>query len=238
MAHTRSSAWRANTWTCALAAALGLAGGCSTEARHEVLTFFFTGVPAPGAEQSDVKETKKTGEAAPATKPRRREFFQEPQFFAHGPYGAGQCDKCHAVTTSKPFRTEAAGAITAAPAAERKSIGPRLAAPLKELCLTCHGDKAYAVAQAQALWMHGPVAEGWCVACHSPHRSERQYMLLGKNNVELCTGCHRKPDLLQTAAHQKEPEADCLACHNPHSGRSASLLKAQHDEWRGYGEGG
>ena len=56
--------------------------------------------------------------------------------------------------------------------------------------------------------------------------------------LELCSGCHRKPDLLQTAAHQKEPEADCLACHNPHVGKNAFLLKAEHDEWRVYGEGG
>ena len=211
---------------CVLTAALGLPSGCSTEARHQMLTFFFTGVPAPGEEQAKEREAEKPAGAAPASKRTRREFFQEPQFFAHGPYGAGHCDKCHAVTASKPFRSEAAGAIKAAPAPERKSIGPRLAAPLKELCLTCHGDMAHTVAQAQGLWMHGPVANGWCVACHSPHRSARQYMLLGKNNVELCTGCHRKPDLLQTAAHQKEPEADCLACHNPHLGRSASLLKA------------
>lgn len=235
----REPARHARLVTCALAAVLGLAGGCSTEARYRMLTFFFTGVPAPGEEQATPKEAGKPAGAAPAGRRTRRELVQEPAFFVHGPYGAAQCDKCHAVTASKPFRTEAAGAIKpegADPA--RKSIGPRLAAPLKELCLTCHSNKAPAVAQAQGLWMHGPVATGWCVACHSPHRAARQYMLLGKNNVDLCTGCHRKPDLLRTAAHQKEPEADCLACHNPHLGRSASLLRAEHDEWRAYGKGG
>ncbi len=234
----RGPARHASVFACALTAALGLPSGCSTETHYQMLTFFFTGVPAPGEEQAASKEAEKPAGAAPASKRTRREFFQEPQFFVHGPYGAGQCDRCHAVAASKPFRTEAAEAIKPAAAPERKSIGPRLAAPLKELCLTCHSDMAYTVAQAQGLWMHGPVANGWCVACHSPHRSARQYMLLGKNNVELCTGCHRKPDLLQTAAHQKEPEAGCLACHNPHLGRSASLLKAQHDEWQGYGKGG
>ena len=224
--------------TCVLAAALGLANGCSTEARYQVLTVFFTGVPAPGEEEVKGKHAKKPAEVAAPSKRPRREFFQEPQFFVHGPYGAGQCDKCHALVASKPFRAEAPEAIKATPASERKSIGPRLAAPLKEICLTCHGDKAHTVAQAQGLWMHGPVADGWCVACHSPHRAARQYMLLGKNNVELCTGCHRKPDLLQSAAHHKEPEADCLACHNPHQGKNASLLKAEHDEWHGYGKGG
>ncbi len=224
--------------TCVLTAALGLASGCSIETRHKMLTIFFTGVPAPGEEQVKGQEASIPAETTLARKRVRREFFQEPPFFTHGPYGAGQCEKCHAVTASKPFRAEATEAVKAAAVPDRKSIGPRLSVPLKELCLTCHGDKAHTVAQAQGLWTHGPVANGWCVACHSPHRAARQYMLLGKNTVELCSSCHRKPDLLQTAVHQKEPEADCLACHNPHVSKNAFLLKAEHDEWRVYGEGG
>ena len=231
---------------CALAAAAVLAGGCGTEARYRTLTFFFTGVPPPGEEHAASKIPAPSGEraaskeaAAPGARRVRRDFVQEPAFFAHGPFGAAQCDRCHAVAASKPFRAvsaEPAKPADAAPA--RRSIGPRLATPLRELCLTCHADKAHASAEAQGLWMHGPVANGLCVACHSPHRAAREYMLLGKNNVEMCTGCHRKPDLARTVAHQKDPEADCLACHNPHQGRSASLLKTEHDEWRAYGKGG
>lgn len=234
----RRPARHIRVWTCLLTAALGLASGCSIETRHKMLTFFFTGVPAPGEEQTKGKQAPIPAETALARKQMRRELFQEPAFFVHGPYGAAQCDKCHTVAASKPFRAEATGATKAAAAPERKSIGPRLAVPLKELCLTCHGDKASTVAQAQGLWMHGPVANGWCVACHSPHRAARQYMLLGKNTVELCNGCHRRPDLLQTAVHQKAPEADCLSCHNPHAGKNALLLRAEHDERQVYGEGG
>lgn len=225
--------------TCALAAALLLAAGCSTEARHRTLTFFFTGVTPKTGEQAGPKDTGKPAGAATKGKPKRRELVPEPAFFAHGPFGAAQCDKCHAVTASKPFRAVTAQSGKAAEAARsRMSIGPRLATSLRELCVTCHADKAYEAAEAQGLWMHGPVANGRCVACHSPHRAARQYMLLGKNNVDLCTGCHRQPDLVRTAAHQKDPQADCLACHNPHLGRGASLLKAEHDEWLAYGKGG
>lgn len=239
MARTRGPARRPVPFMCALAAALMLAAGCSTEARHRTLTFFFTGVPPPGEEQAAPKDTGKPAAAATKAKPMRREAFLEPAFFAHGPFGAAQCDKCHAVTASKPFRTVTAQSGKAAGADRaRVSVGPRLATPLRELCVTCHADKAHEAAEAQGLWMHGPVANGRCVACHSPHRAARQYMLLGKNNVDLCTGCHRQPDLVRTVAHQKDPQADCLACHNPHLGRGASLLKAEHDEWRAYGKGG
>lgn len=239
MGRTFGAGRHAGLATCALVAVLGLGGGCSTQARYEVLTFFFTGVPPPGEQQAAPQGAGKPAGAAPAARRARREFFREPVFFVHGPYGAGRCDKCHAVTASKPFRTAAGKAIEPAgigPA--RTNIGPRLAAPLKELCLSCHSEKAYAVAEAQGLWMHGPVANGWCVACHNPHRAARKYMLLGKSNVDLCTGCHRAPELLRTAAHRKEPEADCLTCHNPHQGKSTFLLRVEHDEWRAYGKGG
>lgn len=238
MVRRRRPARHTQVLACLLMAAVVLASGCAAETRHKVLTFFFTGVPAPGEEPAKGKEAEIPAATTQARQRARREFFVEPPFFAHGPYGAGQCEKCHAVTASKPFRTEAAEASKAAAAPERRSIGPRLAVPLRELCTTCHAEKAYLVAQAKGLWMHGPVATGWCVTCHSPHRAMRPYMLLGKNNVELCTGCHRKPDLLLTAAHQKEPEADCLSCHNPHEGKNSFLLKAQHNEWQVYEEGG
>jgi predicted CXXCH cytochrome family protein len=78
------------------------------------------------------------------------------------------------------------------------------------------------------------VANGWCVACHNPHRSARQYMLLGKDSVELCTACHTKADLLLTTAHQKDPKADCLSCHNPHMGKTAFLLRSTYVEWQIY----
>ena len=183
-------------------AALGLASGCSIETRHKMLTFFFTGVPAPGEEQVKGEEASIPVETALARKRVRREFFQEPPFFTHGPYGAGQCEKCHAVTASKPFRAEAAEAIKAAAVPDRKSIGPRLAVPLKELCLTCHGDKAYTLAQAQGLWMHGPVANGWCVACHSPHRAACQYMLLGR----IPRALQRLPPETGSAPDRRAPE--------------------------------
>jgi predicted CXXCH cytochrome family protein len=214
------------------------ASGCSQVTRHDVLTFFFTGVPEPGDEAAREKlvgETRPDVSAAVARKKKLRElrFQQQTRFFMHGPYGAGQCEHCHATTASKPFRTVKAVASDTA-AASTPSIGPRLAFPLEELCITCHSEKSPAAAKTNGLWQHEPASKGRCTLCHSPHKSERQYMLHKANNVELCTQCHAPKDLQLTVEHNEDPAADCISCHNPHVGVSSSLLRAEYDEWQGF----
>jgi predicted CXXCH cytochrome family protein len=206
--------------------------GCSQATRHNVLTFFFTGVPEPGEEAAD----EARADAAVAAREERRRKKKAPKqapFFTHGPYGAGQCERCHATAASKPFRTGKARVSDAA-VAQAPSIGPRLAFPWEELCVTCHSEKSPAAAKANGLWQHEPAAKGRCTLCHSPHQSKRQYALLKENNVELCTQCHSINDLQITVQHKQDPTADCISCHNPHVGKSPSLLKAEYDEWQGF----
>ena len=205
--------------------------GCSQVSRHEMLTFFFTGVPEPGTE--DAKEKEAAAKEVVLKKKKRRKVYQPARFFVHGPFGSGQCESCHATTASKPFRTGAAR-INDTAVSRSSSIGPRLALPREELCLGCHSEKSPAEAKKNDHWQHAPVAKGRCTACHSPHKSKRQYMLLKANNVELCTQCHSVNDLQITVAHKQDPAADCIACHNPHTGKSPSLLKAEYDEWQGF----
>ena len=212
--------------------------GCSQATRYDVLTFFFTGVPKPGEEAA--MENQAAGAAPDATlaaKPRQRRelrfLTRAPPFFMHGPYGAGQCERCHATAASKPFRT-AATQVKDAEVVQARSIGPRLAFPREELCLTCHSEKSSEVAKAGGLIQHEPVAKGRCVACHSPHKSARQYMLLKADNVELCSQCHEHKDLQTIVEHRQDPAADCITCHNPHVGRSSVMLKADYDEWQGF----
>ncbi|MDH3980703.1 MAG: cytochrome c3 family protein [Gammaproteobacteria bacterium] len=206
--------------------------GCSQATRYDVLTFFFTGVPEPGEEAASEARTAAT---TPTAREKRRsglKFLGKAQFFMHGPFGAGQCERCHATAASKPFRTGKAQ-VSEKVISQAPSIGPRLAFPWEELCVTCHSEKSPAAAKADGLWQHGPVAKGWCTLCHSPHKSKRQYMLLKENNVELCTQCHSTNDLQITAQHKQDPAADCISCHNPHVGKSTFLLKAEYDEWQG-----
>ena len=205
---------------------------CSQNSRYQVLTVFFTGVPDPNAVAEEKRAlASQNGDQAPAVRQRRQPEIQTP-FFVHGPFGAGQCELCHATTASKPFRS-GMEEISEAATATTQSIGPRLAFPLEELCVTCHSEKSAEVAKANGLWQHGPVANGWCTTCHSPHKAARQYNLLEDNNVELCTQCHSQEDLLITEEHRKEPSTNCITCHNPHVGENSYLLKAEYDEWSG-----
>lgn len=213
--------------------------GCSPPVRHKVLTFFFTGVPEPGAVlASDGSKTTARAEAAGTGKKKRRTYVQEPGFFVHGPYAARECGKCHAADSSSPFQF--GGAKTNKSAQSKKTnYGPRLAYPLDKLCITCHNEKSNSVAKSLQLVMHKPVADGECIRCHDQHRSARQYMLRGKDSVELCsTACHAKGKFLATAAHKKDPKADCLDCHNPHMGKTTRLLKVDFDEWQLFDGGG
>ena len=202
--------------------------GCSPETKHEVLTFFFTGVPDPFAElvESDEIIGVKT------KKKKRHVFFQEPRYYIHGPYAAGECGKCHSADSAKQFRI-GSGKTTKTSTQKRKRFGPRLAYPLEKLCVTCHTDKSETFARSLQLSVHEPAATGMCVKCHDPHRSARQYMLLGKNSVELCTvACHDKDGFQQRGAHRKNQGKDCLECHNPHVGTTAQLLRSDYDEWQ------
>ena len=223
-----------------LAVAGAVLGGCSREARYEVLTFFFTGVPpyeqwaglkAPGEEKA-----KPAVDRIAATRERQAKVLRERQLrriaqlnWGHGPYDAGQCQLCHALAGSLTFTGQGAGAAADTGTGGRAS--GRLLVPRRELCVGCHSEKRRGAPETAGLLLHEPVASGQCTACHGPHQSKRRYMLLGENNVAMCTRCHKNRELLmRLPAHAREPEADCLACHNAHVGRTATLLKSQYDE--------
>lgn len=211
-----------------------LAGGCSQATRYKLLNFFFTGVPPPGEKKATAQDkTRGAAVTRAARKKGRPVAYPEPRFFVHGPYGSGQCELCHAVMASKPFRSGKSG-TDEAPTPARKSIGPRLAAPLTELCLGCHTDKGKLFAQSRGLKLHTPVSEGMCVTCHSPHRTARRYMLLQKDSIGLCTTCHSMDKLQTRTEHKKNQKADCLQCHNAHMGKVAGLLRSSYDETRAY----
>ena len=218
-----------------LLVAAAAVSGCSQAARHDVLTFFFTGVPEPGEEAARAKQARADALTPAEIRKKRREakFLKQVRFFKHGPYGAGQCERCHATAASKPFRTGKAEVSDNA-VSQTVNVGLRLAFPQEELCVSCHSEKSREMAEANGLWQHEPDTKGWCTACHSPHKSKRQYMLLKANNVELCTQCHSINDLQLTAEHKQDPAADCITCHNPHVGKSPFMLKAEYDEWQGF----
>lgn len=218
----------------------GLAlNSCSPETRYEVLTFFFTGVPPPGEDEKPVEAAQASAGGLAAARERQAKFkearmvhLRRPLAWIHGPFAANECSKCHALGASKKFTAafgdSGVGAIGG-------GVGPRLVMPIEELCISCHSEKGTETADKRGLRLHAPVASGFCVGCHSPHQSQRQFMLLAADNVGLCAQCHDATELRdRSARHRKEGDggkiADCLECHNPHEGRTAMILRSEHDE--------
>lgn len=217
-------------------AAAGLAlNGCGQETRHEILTFFFTGVPPLDAEAGPGEAGLSPAELARRRRAETAARYQEArlraQKWTHGPYGAAECQRCHAFGGSLGFRSGAQKTTVAV----TTSAPRRLLMPVEEICFTCHTTKSAEIADQLGLRLHGPVASGLCVGCHSPHQSQRRYMLRGETNQELCTNCHEIAGIRQRSPlHAAKRNDDCLACHNPHMGKSALNLRSDYDESTGH----
>ncbi|MBW6493593.1 MAG: cytochrome c3 family protein [Burkholderiaceae bacterium] len=206
----------------AAAAALlaGAVGGCSAVARHQVLTFFFTGVPPLGS-------VEKTPEPVAKAKTRtvaRPGSVVKATRFGHGPYAANLCFSCHQVSASGGFRGFGKQDAAKDAIAGAGQVSGQLLAPMGELCSSCHTGKSPARAQAAGLWVHGPVATGYCVMCHAPHAAPQPYLLQKASNA-LCVECHSDASLISRTTHQGRP--DCVSCHNAHLGKDNRMLRAE-----------
>jgi predicted CXXCH cytochrome family protein len=62
------------------------------------------------------------------------------------------------------------------------------------------------------------------VACHSPHQSSLDKLLLAKT-PDLCLNCHKTMKTRMDGARVHPPAArDCLRCHKPHASAESRLL--------------
>jgi len=192
--------------------------GCDRHTKHKVLTFFFTDVPPLEEEKKAALEKDKTPqleeEAAPL-----------PTFYSHPLTASRQCNLCHQTTANFNMF---GGRTTRAVAFRKGMVSPGpLVMPRNELCIKCHKDKSAAEALAQGLWLHPTSAKGDCYACHDPHQSTIEYVLL-ETPQQLCIPCHTDPKVMELEAH-KQP-GECLTCHNPHIGKNRLLLKKDYKE--------
>lgn len=202
-----------------------LLAGCATpEARHKVLTFFFTGVPDP-VETMEIGGVTLSDEEARAAfiRARARAGFKPPDAWAHGPPAANQCQFCHQMGSDK-------GGVGA------RKIGPEMVSTVDKLCTGCHDDKDKAFAESLGMVSHKPVGEGMCVLCHDPHQERQRYMLRGKTRQGLCLICH---DGKNAPIPPPGPHAwifglkiECTECHNPHFGKTSRMFRAHFDERR------
>jgi predicted CXXCH cytochrome family protein len=127
------------------------------------------------------------------------------QKFVHMPFGEGQCEVCH--QSAKDGKV----VLTAASA--------------KELCATCHDDKAKQIDNAK---VPHPGATGDCTDCHSPHAG-RSPGFPKPDAVNVCLGCHtdQAEQAKKHVLHQPAFQQGCATCHEPHGGDNDHLLRAK-----------
>jgi predicted CXXCH cytochrome family protein len=173
-----------------LSISLALLPACAEDTRYRVLTFFFDGVPEPGA----TVRQKEVGDGLPAaaTPAERRPARL---VYAHQPYRENECRDCHNPNGSWLIRTPAEGLCQQChpdvPGSQPYVHGPAAAnaccachhpheSPFrwllirdpKDICLQCHMRSDLTMGPH-----HTETAEQPCLACHDPHGGADPYLL-------------------------------------------------------------
>jgi len=169
----------------------------------------------------------------------------------HGPVGAGICISCHnphgssrvgqverdggelCVVCHQAKKTEFDQKVVHPPVAEGcvdchdPHQSPRRfqlkgeEGPISSLCFRCHEQGMFTKEHR-----HGPVGSGDCIACHRPHASNNERLLIAPTaGGELCFRCHqdRKSEFTMKQVHPPVEE-DCTNCHDPHSAEARFQL--------------
>lgn len=89
--------------------------------------------------------------------------------------------------------------------------------PQPKLCYQCHDDFA-----TKYPFLHGPVAGGYCTACHHPHMGEKKLLL--REGQDLCLHCHDRERVLKNESHDGIENTNCTECHNPHGGQERTMF--------------
>ena len=161
---------------------------CSPHAGKSVLHFFFDGVPEADSSYLSGQEQAGMTPDSGAYSPEAIASLA-PDTYIHYPYGEQECASCH----------------------NELSLGS-MVEPQPGLCYICHEDLS-----GTYNYLHGPVAGGYCTACHDPHRSENGY-LLKLTGEAMCFYCHQEKSVMKNEMHQDLEGMLCTDCHNPHGG--------------------
>ena len=168
---------------------------CSPHAGKSVLNLFFDGVPE--SDSSQLADTDRVDMVSDSGAYALEVLSSiEPEDIVHYPYEEGDCASCH----------------------DKLSLGS-MVEPQPGLCYICHEDLA-----GIYNYLHGPVAGGYCTACHDPHRSDNEY-LLKLTGDELCFYCHKQESVLKNEMHQDLDGMACMDCHNPHGGEDKYIFQ-------------
>ena len=168
---------------------------CSPYAGKSVLHIFFDGVPEA---DSSLAENELGGSVPTDSSDYVDAAFTltEPKVMIHYPYEERECASCH----------------------DEQSLG-RMVEPQPGLCYICHEDFS-----ERYNYLHGPVAGGYCTACHDPHMAENE-KLLRLRGEELCFYCHKAESVLANEMHEDLDGMLCTDCHNPHGGEDKYIFQ-------------
>jgi predicted CXXCH cytochrome family protein len=169
----------------AMAALLAVAG-CSPDARHRTLSFFFDGVPGPDAKPAEAPARRRT--AAPASATAGKALYR-----SHGPYAAQLCEACHYQGGGKLVmpvedlclychdlnirRKHIHGPVASGgcrvchdPHGSGKAF--LLVSDSTTFCFTCHDE-----AEVGSREVHAGAKGMQCTDCHDPHSSDNDFIL-------------------------------------------------------------
>jgi predicted CXXCH cytochrome family protein len=119
----------------------------------------------------------------------------------HAPLEDG-CAGCHESITEKHPKTD--------------QTDFKLTEKMPDLCYQCHEMDIVNMV------VHNPVAEGKCTACHNPHSSDSEKLLVSEGS-EMCFKCHEThPE--ENFIHGPVAGGMCAACHDPHTSTHKKLL--------------
>ncbi len=92
---------------------------------------------------------------------------------------------------------------------------------VSSLCFNCHEEEIFTKKH-----QHGPVGSGDCIACHFPHASANEKLLIAPpEKGQLCFECHENVKEQLAMANTHAPvEEDCSTCHDPHSSETRFQL--------------
>jgi len=166
---------------------------CSPKSGSGFLKFMFDGVPEGKPKDTIAAVIKLIPDSSNAASTSTASSGLNGVFY-HAPYKDRACIKCH--DTGMPGKIKYSQ---------------------DEFCYSCHESyqKKYPV-------VHGPVAGGFCTACHAPHFSDNKKLLIRKGQ-SLCLGCHDPALVMKEEAHLEIGNKNCIECHNPHGGNDRYL---------------
>jgi len=206
--------------------------GCAPEQRYRLLSFFFDGVPPPGA-KAKAKALRAMSPEARAAQIREERERQRREaaarIFRHGPYASKHCPACHQSQKASAMFIPGRHGPSRGP-----TFGPKLRYAKKDLCRHCHMRFRPEVLARRQRYTHGPVAAGACLRCHNPHQTPHRYMVRVRPIRQICLRCHKAEEIYAAPYHQESAkERDCTDCHDPHGGdRAATWLNP--GRWVGF----